>query len=227
MDGQLIQLSDLVVKWISGQYMKKEILIYVSPHLSLDVSQTEMKYFPLLYLQLWLCHSYTRYLILHHNCQGAINNRKGLFCTANSRSNSRFFQKIWIDLTIDLDTYIMHWSWKLYHQTLAQISHTRLNNDKQILQHTQTPPHFLFDRWSESYKLYHGISKLLSSGKIFESWYISNKQIISNLWIQLYALTRTNFTKLCAAMLLRFQWQIEIFLCSILFGSWVEFNITT
>ena len=30
MDGQPIQLSDLVVKWMSGQYMKKEILICIA-----------------------------------------------------------------------------------------------------------------------------------------------------------------------------------------------------
>ena len=72
-------------------------------------------------------------------------------------------------------------------------------------------PRFLFDGLSERAKLYPVISKLLSSGKIFQSSYVFDKQIISNLWIELHTLKRTSFAKLCAAMLLRLQWHIENF----------------
>ena len=44
-----------------------------------------------------------------------------------------------------------------------------------------TPPHLLLEGWSEHTKLYPKISKLSSSGKVLESFYAFDKQIILNL----------------------------------------------
>ena len=43
----------------------------------------------------------------------------------------------------------------------------------------QTPLSLLLERWSEHVKLYPEIAKLL----LQESRYVSDKQIVSNLWI--------------------------------------------
>ena len=48
---------------------------------------------------------------------------------------------------------------------------------------------------------------MLSSGEIFKSRYVPDKQIISNLRFELQAVRRTSFSMLCGAMLLRCQWQ--------------------
>ena len=48
----------------------------------------------------------------------------------------------------------------------------------------QTPPSFLLEGWYERIKVYLEISKSLSSEGVLESRYISDMQIISNLWIQ-------------------------------------------
>ena len=68
----------------------------------------------------------------------------------------------------------------------------------------QTSPRLLFDGWSERTRLYPSISKLSLLVGILESRQVSDKQIISNLWIAIYALKRNILAKLCANMLLGF-----------------------
>ena len=70
MDARRIQLSDLVLKCISDQYIKKKILIYVSTHESIDVNQTLMSYF--YYFSFNCSYFYTSYLILYQNHQGVL-----------------------------------------------------------------------------------------------------------------------------------------------------------
>ena len=56
----------------------------------------------------------------------------------------------------------------------------------------QTPPRSLLRGWSERTKLYPHISNVSSSGELLELRYVSERQIISNLWNARYALKRDN-----------------------------------
>ena len=47
----------------------------------------------------------------------------------------------------------------------------------------QIPPHLLLEGWLERIKLYPEIVKLSSSEVVLESRYVSDGQILSNLWI--------------------------------------------
>ena len=46
----------------------------------------------------------------------------------------------------------------------------------------QTPPRLLLEGWSERIKLYPEIAKLSSSEVVLESRYVSDQQIMPNLW---------------------------------------------
>ena len=59
---------------------------------------------------------------------------------------------------------------------------------------------------------------MLSSGEVLESRYVSDIQIISNLWIAVYAYSRNIFTQLCADILFKFQWQIGKVLSEVYLG---------
>ena len=47
----------------------------------------------------------------------------------------------------------------------------------------QSLPRLFLEGWSERIKLYPEIAKLSSSEVVLESRYVSDKQIMSNLWI--------------------------------------------
>ena len=106
--------------------------------------------------------------------------------------------------------------WNLSHSFKLPI--LMIFKEKYILRYMQHLYRLFFVFFTEGTKLYGGISRLLSSVKIFESRYVYDKQIISNLWIELYTLRRTSFAKLCAAMLLRFQWWIDNFFTTFCVG---------
>ena len=84
-----------------------------------------------------------------------------LFCFKIAKTQDvaqGFLYKIRINLVINLEIYIMQWSYKVYHLPLAETSHTRLNNlYRWFLKANNsaivTPP-LLIDGWSESTKLY-------------------------------------------------------------------------
>ena len=124
----------------------------------------------------------------------------------------------------------MQWSYKVRRLPLAQTSHTFLthwywwflkaNNSYSKYKHLRVF-HLKDDQNALNYMMefpncYHYLCKLLKSR------YVSDKQIISNLWIELNTLRRTSFTKLCAAILLRFQWQIESFFAVFWLGPWMS-----
>ena len=58
------------------------------------------------------------------------------------------------------------------------------------MQKIQTPPYLLLEGLSERTKVYPEISKLLSSEGVLESRYVSDIQMISNLWIAISTLRR-------------------------------------
>ena len=58
----------------------------------------------------------------------------------------------------------------------------------------QTLQRLLLREWSEHTKLYPDIPKVWSSGEMLELRYVSQRQIMSNLWNARYALKRGNLT---------------------------------
>ena len=58
----------------------------------------------------------------------------------------------------------------------------------------QTPTRLLLRGWSECTKLYPDIPNVSSSGELLELRYVSERQIMSNLWNARYTLKRDNLT---------------------------------
>ena len=66
-------------------------------------------------------------------------------------------------------------------------------NSRKSLYYTQTPPDILLEGWSDRTELWTWISKLPSFGATPELKYVSDKQIMSNLWTAINAFREDNF----------------------------------
>ena len=134
---------------------------------------------------------------------------KGLFCTADSTFTSRLFLKH--------SNWPCDWLGDLYNAMMlrslspaisSNLAHSSkwlksmILKGKWLLQYYE---HLHVFFMTDQNALNPGTSRLLPAGKIFQSRYVSDKQIISNLWIELYALGKNSLAKLCPAMLVRFQ----------------------
>ena len=55
----------------------------------------------------------------------------------------------------------------------------------------QIHPRLLFEGWSD--RIITGYFQIVTSGELLESRYVSDMQIISNLWVAIYAFSRNIF----------------------------------